>query len=432
MPKKAAVSNKVKRFPCKNHPKRKTTRKCYSCKSPICSDCIIRHDHHLFCSKECIRSYQDKTKKTRRKKGIQLPDILFTAFLLFLLAFLVNKYNYISSPLPSEASAQSEPDSLWKPLVQSIGIDYQLEGEFPPQSVVTVWINGQFFQTLSRPAHVTIPSSLLQPGENSIIFTVNSPYHSYITYQGKLIVAEPAVKDRNYSSLPLKGKFIALTFDAGSNAGAVDSIIQILARHEVRATAFLTGQFIRQFPDKVRALVQSGLFDFGNHSFSHPHLTTYAENRVHHTLPSVTKDFLIRELSRTDSLFFELTSRHLEKFWRAPYGEYNEEIVRWAAFEGYRHIGWTSGFDTFDWVKDTASTLYFTPEQLFELYRNRFFQQPERFHGAIILMHLGNDRQKPLYSFLDRFIPFMKKQGFRFVTIREALYNPPQIVYQKK
>src|SRR6266478_1714714 len=67
-------------------------------------------------------------------------------------------------------------------------------------------------------------------------------------------------------------KQLALTYDDGPNDPYTARLLEVLAKHDVRATFFLIGGFVRQRPDIVREVVQAGHI-VGNHTFTHPALT---------------------------------------------------------------------------------------------------------------------------------------------------------------
>ncbi len=92
---------------------------------------------------------------------------------------------------------------------------------------------------------------------------------------------------------------VAFTFDGGSEANAVGEILDSLRAANVRVTVFLTGQFVRLYPDWVRRMAADG-HEIANHTDTHPHLTTYAANHRQHTLPGVTREFLVGQLRRAE------------------------------------------------------------------------------------------------------------------------------------
>jgi len=65
------------------------------------------------------------------------------------------------------------------------------------------------------------------------------------------------------------GKYIALTFDDGSNPTRTLSILNILSKYNVKCTFFLTGESISAFPSSAREILQYG-HEIGNHTYSHP------------------------------------------------------------------------------------------------------------------------------------------------------------------
>ena len=220
---------------------------------------------------------------------------------------------------------------------------------------------------------------------------------------------------------------IAFTFDGHGEANVTGEILDTLQARGVRATMFLTGQFIRSFPDLARRMVAEG-HEIANHTDTHLHLTTYAGNHRHETLPGMTRELLINELRRAELSFRALTGRPMAPYWRAPYGEHNAEIRGWAAEAGFRHVGWTRGagvaedLDTRDWVADTSSRIYRTQgeiaKRILEFGRGR----PGGLNGGIVLMHLATQRRTDrAHEVLPQLLRQLRDQGYRLVTISELL-----------
>jgi peptidoglycan/xylan/chitin deacetylase (PgdA/CDA1 family) len=163
----------------------------------------------------------------------------------------------------------------------------------------------------------------------------------------------------------------------------------------------------------------------GNHTWNHPHLTSFAKNKRNETLPEVTREFLHDQLLRTSKLFEEATGRQMAPFWRAPYGEHNVQIRRWAAELGYRHVGWTKGrswqqsMDTLDWVADTSSAAYHTAEEILANLLSMTENEAHGVNGGIILMHLGSHRQDGdhFYTILPRLISGLREKNYEIVKI---------------
>src|ERR1035438_8070692 len=64
-------------------------------------------------------------------------------------------------------------------------------------------------------------------------------------------------------------KQIALTFDDGPNDPHTLKLLDVLAKHSVRATFFMIGRSVQQRPDIARAVAQAGHV-IGNHTLTHP------------------------------------------------------------------------------------------------------------------------------------------------------------------
>ena len=220
---------------------------------------------------------------------------------------------------------------------------------------------------------------------------------------------------------------IAFTFDGGDDANIAGEILDGLRTRTVRSTMFLTGQFIRKHPGVVMRMVAEG-HEIGNHLDTHPHLTTYAQDRRQQRLPTVTREFLVGQLRRTEEGFRALTGQTMAPFWRAPFGEHNGEIRVWASEIGYRHISWTRGagaaedLDTRDWVADRSSRIYRSRDEIAARLLAFGQGRPERLNGGIVLMHLNSNRKtdRPHESLPD-ILKALQGQGYRLVTISELL-----------
>ncbi len=227
-------------------------------------------------------------------------------------------------------------------------------------------------------------------------------------------------------------KRLALTFDGGAMNNAAGPILDILRQFGIRSTFFLTGRFIRNYPDLTRRIVAEG-HEVGNHTWDHPHLTTFAQNRRHDLLPGMTRERFQEQLRRTAKLFQQVTGQEMAPFWRAPYGEQNAVLRRWAAELGYRHIGWTNGsnlkesMDTMDWVSDPTSSAYQSSVEILQhLLAIADRDSGWGAAGGVILMHLGSQRKEdPVFVILPDFITAMRARGYEFVTISD-LVRPPR------
>jgi peptidoglycan/xylan/chitin deacetylase (PgdA/CDA1 family) len=221
-------------------------------------------------------------------------------------------------------------------------------------------------------------------------------------------------------------KELSITFDGGAGAAEAEEVLRVLRQRNIKTTIFLAGGFIKNYPRLVRQTVKDG-HEIGNHTMSHSHLTSFAMDLRHTTLPGVDKNFIDRELREAARLFKLATGEEMAPLWRAPYGEVNEEIRRWAFEAGYIHVNWTRDYkrketlDSLDWVDDEESQLYYSAEKIKKKILN-FGKDGNGVGGGIVLMHLGTTRKSDrAVSILGEIIDELEGRGYRFVKVSELL-----------
>ncbi|MFZ0369204.1 MAG: polysaccharide deacetylase family protein [Halobacillus sp.] len=205
----------------------------------------------------------------------------------------------------------------------------------------------------------------------------------------------------------IQDKIIALTFDDGPDQQYTPEILDILHKHQVKATFFLMGSRVAKYPDVTRRIVDDG-HAIGNHTYWHPNL---AEADIHQ---------MEWEINQTNNQIYQATGQTTQWF-RAPYGALNEQQILNLGFLGYKGIGWS--IDTEDWKGpgDQAITR----------------QVIQNVHpGAIILMHNAGHWTQDLsgtVEALDELIPLLKRHGYQFVTIPQMwqLNHQSQIPSQR-
>ena len=166
---------------------------------------------------------------------------------------------------------------------------------------------------------------------------------------------------------PCAAGYVRLTFDDGPNRTATPDIRDTLAAHGVTATFFVVGQMAVANLTLVQRESQEG-HTIGNHSWSHPNLTTLTRGQVE------------SELQRTNDVIAQLTGTTPTQ-WRPPYGATNPAVEAAAAGVGLTSmVLWT--VDPRDWADPPATTV-----------RDRVLQavRPD----SIILLHDGTGANTP-------------------------------------
>jgi peptidoglycan/xylan/chitin deacetylase (PgdA/CDA1 family) len=127
---------------------------------------------------------------------------------------------------------------------------------------------------------------------------------------------------------------IALTFDDGPNPDATPRVLDILARHDVRATFFMVGAAADARPDLVERVVAAG-HEIGSHGYRHRHA-------LFHRLP-ITGFFDTRKgIQRLEHLL-----GHPTTFFRAPWGAYSWAVLLATWRAGIWPVHWT--VESHDW-----------------------------------------------------------------------------------
>ncbi|MCP4895591.1 MAG: polysaccharide deacetylase family protein [bacterium] len=217
------------------------------------------------------------------------------------------------------------------------------------------------------------------------------------------------------------GPRLAITFDGGSSSRGTTELLALLRKMKLPVTMFLTGEFIERDPYLVRQALLDG-HEIGNHTYTHPHLTSYATNRRHNLLPHVDQTWFKEELRRTEAAFFRATGRRMAPLWRAPYGEESKQLRGWALELGYLHVGWSSlrgaSLDSRDWIEDEHSSLYQDPRKTMQ----RLMAFP-RLEGGVILMHVTSARDTPMWRVLPELVDKLGSRSIETVKVSTLLDN---------
>jgi peptidoglycan/xylan/chitin deacetylase (PgdA/CDA1 family) len=192
----------------------------------------------------------------------------------------------------------------------------------------------------------------------------------------------------------------ALTFDDGPNDPWTPRLLDLLARHNVRATFFLIGKYARQRPDIVREIRDAGHL-IGNHTVTHPWLAVQSRRRVRDELAgcnAVLEDALGVPVG----------------FFRPPHGSRRPDVLRAARELGLTAVMWNAM--GFDW------RLHTTAEKIAAYLERGIARNRKGGRGSNLLLHdgghlaLGAERSQSVEAtrrILERWAP----GEIRYVTV---------------
>jgi peptidoglycan/xylan/chitin deacetylase (PgdA/CDA1 family) len=325
---------------------------------------------------------------------------------------------------PDSLQSYPVPDGfLVDSLRKSVQGKFKIQVSAAEGLVLTLMHNGNFIESVLPGEHeFSFEDVPLVNGENNFtIWGLSARGQSVLIDSFSVKYISPRL---DYLLQPVYGvrtenKSVAFTFDGGSSNKGTKEILDILRDQEIKCTMFLTGRFVQNFPDHVRQILQDG-HEIGNHSLTHPHFTNLEIDGLQTTRNNVNRAYLQKELQITDSLYYALTGDHMMPYWRAPFGETNREILFWAAELGFRHIGWSSKCDSWDWVEDKNSQLYRSAVEIKDYFLN--MEEEKGLNGKIILMHLGSERTDDYaYQSLPGLIQELKNRGYQFKRVSQLL-----------
>jgi peptidoglycan/xylan/chitin deacetylase (PgdA/CDA1 family) len=192
---------------------------------------------------------------------------------------------------------------------------------------------------------------------------------------------------------------IALTFDDGPNDAATPELLDVLARHGVRATFFAIGNFVRQRPETTRAVVAAGHL-LGNHTMSHPKLSMEPAARVR------------QELADCSAVLEDLTGVAV-RFFRPPFGARRPVVLRIARELGLVPVTWN--VTGYDWNPIGADGILKNLDA--GIARNR-----RRGCGSNLLLHDGSHRgmswqRMDTVRAVDRLLTARAGTGTHWVTV---------------
>lgn len=140
---------------------------------------------------------------------------------------------------------------------------------------------------------------------------------------------------------PRKPGELALTFDDGPNPAWTPQLLDLLAKHGVKATFFMVGSFAQAEPELVRRVAAAGHL-IGNHSWSHPNLALTKAEQV------------TEELTRTSEMLEQISGAKV-RFFRPPFGARRPFVLRTARGLGMVPVTWNAM--TTDWRTPSADAI---------------------------------------------------------------------------
>lgn len=214
---------------------------------------------------------------------------------------------------------------------------------------------------------------------------------------------ETAVRDR-YISASASGKklpiysvgrteepeCVSLSFDAAWGNEDTQTLIDILGANDIHATFFCVEGWVEKYPESVKALSDAG-HEIMNHSTTHPHMSQLSKQQIR------------EEIENCNDKIEAITGKRPTLF-RAPYGEYTNELIEVLDELGMKCIQWD--VDSLDWKELPANQII-----------SRVCSKAK--NGSIVLFH---NAALHTPEALPGIIADLKAKGYIFKPISESIY----------
>lgn len=200
------------------------------------------------------------------------------------------------------------------------------------------------------------------------------------------------------SELPIycvetKEPVVALTFDSAWGTEDLAEILSILEKHHAPATFFVTGEWALKNPDAIISIDAAG-HEIANHGNAHKHM------------PQLTSENMAAEIKGCHDTIKKLIGKDMTLF-RAPYSDWNDEVVATAHSLGYMSIN--QSVDSLDWKDYGVDSIVRT-----------VCEHKNLENGSIILLHNGSAYTKDA---LDKMLTNLEQQGYSFIKVSDLIYT---------
>jgi peptidoglycan-N-acetylglucosamine deacetylase len=195
------------------------------------------------------------------------------------------------------------------------------------------------------------------------------------------------------TQLPVPGPYMAWTIDDGTDPAVVSAYTQMAEQTGNRLTFFLNGNqpAWTMHAQRLRPLVESGQVQLGNHTWSHPDLTTLSASAVQ------------EQLQRNEDFIQSTYGVSSKPFYRPPFGAISGGVRSAAAA-----IGFTA--PTL-WYGSLSDSSVLTPDQV-SAFADQWFGA-----GRIVIGHANHPG---VIGAMPHLVDLVAQRGLRTVTLRDV------------
>jgi len=188
-------------------------------------------------------------------------------------------------------------------------------------------------------------------------------------------------------------KALYLTFDNGYENGFTAPILDVLKEKKVPAAFFVTGHYIKDQPELIKRMAKEGHI-IGNHSWSHPDMTTMSNDQIR------------QELAKVKEGVAQLTGQSNMNYLRPPRGIFNDRVLAISHEEGYISAFWSLAYK--DWEVNKQRGADYAYQQVMK----------QLHPGSIMLIHsVSSDNAGALARIIDD----ARAKGYTFESLDQLM-----------
>ncbi|KYG37671.1 chitooligosaccharide deacetylase [Bacillus gaemokensis] len=193
--------------------------------------------------------------------------------------------------------------------------------------------------------------------------------------------------------VPNNEKIIAITFDDGPDPTYTPQVLKLLRQYKAEATFFMIGFRIQRNPYLIEQVIKEG-HEIGNHTMDHLYANNASDEKLKNDILEGKK--YLQKWVKEPLLF------------RPPGGYINDMVFTTAKEAGYQIVLWSWHQDPKDWANPGTESIV---KHVVTNAKN----------GDIVLLHDGGSDRSQTVAALEKILPALQKEGYRFVKVSELL-----------
>lgn len=211
----------------------------------------------------------------------------------------------------------------------------------------------------------------------------------FVSNNNNTLLTSSMIANSPINKVETERKEVALSINCIENVDNISSLVDSLSKMKVKATFYITGELASKYPEEVKKIVNNGN-ELGNLSYKYISLEDKSEEEIS------------EQISKCTEILEDISGSKITTF-RAPYGEYNDTIIKQARSQNLEVIQWNidsldyNGLDEDEMIERINQNL--TP-------------------GSIILMH---NSSKNTAQSIENIIHNITEQGYEITTVSDLI-----------